>query len=910
MEERVDVVIDSSAAKRGIDVLVDSVQKLNKSFNVTEAGIDKFFNKFSSGLDQAQRGLMTLKNIAIAFGAIIGTFRQLGQEMSKFQAFISAMSVSVGGVKNARTEYKFLMEMSDRLGVSINSLSHNYSQLAAAAQGTSITTEKLRDIFESFSIAARTMHLSTIDTRLMFYALTQMVSKGSVSMEELRRQLGEKLPGAMKIAAQSVNATSDELEAAIRKGMVDPAKFLPLFADAVRKTFSPGLALAMQAFDAEVNRMTNSLQKMLVQMYDLGVAEAFTGVLREINRILNDPTTADALANAIKDVSDRVRNFLSTIGPDQVKKFMSEFASGMQAIGQAIIAILPAIKTMAENMRTIIVGGSVVAGMYAGGKMGALAGPKGAIGGAVIGGIAGGAGAGLLLNQMDTNQAAGNAVRGQIRGATGPAGGNYQAWLFGNTPDAAEARKRFFKDGPNGSAKLSDVLKAPEGGKTNAMDTFIRTLMEQNAVKGDETNRYDAWRIRAKELGKKYPGRLNEALSIIDSMEKRGDELDPLMSRILNIMDRADQDTPQAINREIERMIAKYPRAGNQQQLKDAGKAFENQFNAKKAREQQAFDDKQEEVLRRMQVERDLIAEQTQLIGKGADEREIILKKLEMERRLEEQIVMFRKEAMLERRKFDEQGFRDRGKQEIEATLNEMKKLQDANKTAEAGFKSALQTYIDSVRDMATQTNNLVTRAFKGMEDALVEFVKTGKLNFRSLADSIIEDLIRIQVRKGIVGPLSQILNAVLPAVFGGGSGGGAALTPGGTPMIGDFGFANVAHTGGIVGGALAGRMINMGVFAGAPRFHTGGIVGDEQPIIAKRREGIFTPEQMRALAPIGRGQGNITIQVNVDAESGDTQVQSPDNASNMKALAESISFKVREEIIRQKRPGGLLSQS
>jgi len=69
-----------------------------------------------------------------------------------------------------------------------------------------------------------------------------------------------------------------------------------------------------------------------------------------------------------------------------------------------------------------------------------------------------------------------------------------------------------------------------------------------------------------------------------------------------------------------------------------------------------------------------------------------------------------------------------------------------------SGATEAFQNYIDQTRDVAKQTEELFTNAFKSMEDALVSFIQTGKIDFKSLADSIIADLIRIQVRKAIAG--------------------------------------------------------------------------------------------------------------------------------------------------------------
>ena len=68
--------------------------------------------------------------------------------------------------------------------------------------------------------------------------------------------------------------------------------------------------------------------------------------------------------------------------------------------------------------------------------------------------------------------------------------------------------------------------------------------------------------------------------------------------------------------------------------------------------------------------------------------------------------------------------------------------------------KSPLKSFADSAFKFAEQAEQAVVNAFKGMEDALVKFVQTGKLNFKDLANSIISDLTRMLVRYAIVQPL------------------------------------------------------------------------------------------------------------------------------------------------------------
>ena len=80
----------------------------------------------------------------------------------------------------------------------------------------------------------------------------------------------------------------------------------------------------------------------------------------------------------------------------------------------------------------------------------------------------------------------------------------------------------------------------------------------------------------------------------------------------------------------------------------------------------------------------------------------------------------------------------------------------EAEHAWETGVTRALNNYIDNVTSAAAQSEKLFSDAFKGMEDALVNFVRTGKLDFKTLADSIISDLIRIQIQNSIMKPLAQ----------------------------------------------------------------------------------------------------------------------------------------------------------
>ena len=80
----------------------------------------------------------------------------------------------------------------------------------------------------------------------------------------------------------------------------------------------------------------------------------------------------------------------------------------------------------------------------------------------------------------------------------------------------------------------------------------------------------------------------------------------------------------------------------------------------------------------------------------------------------------------------------------------------------EYGAKSALRTYIDDATNAAKRAQQVMANAFKGMETTLTQFVMTGKLDFKSLADSIISDLVRIQIQRSITLPLANVMNGAM----------------------------------------------------------------------------------------------------------------------------------------------------
>lgn len=219
----------------------------------------------------------------------------------------------------------------------------------------------------------------------------------------------------------------------------------------------------------------------------------------------------------------------------------------------------------------------------------------------------------------------------------------------------------------------------------------------------------------------------------------------------------------------------------------------------------------------------------------------------------------------------------------------------DYQRSAEFGAKAALRTYIEDATNAAKQAERAVTGAFKSMEDALTEFVMTGKLDFNSLANSIISDLIRIQIQRAITLPLANFaMSLFAPAA-------GAALPLGSGDLMGVN--ANIAHSGGLLGAdGLPSRQVSATLFAGARRFHTGGLVSGEVPIIARQGEAVFTPGQLRALGGAGATKPQVNVEVNVinrasGVETRVEQQQQPDGSTRIDVIVEQMEARMARSI-------------
>ena len=280
------------------------------------------------------------------------------------------------------------------------------------------------------------------------------------------------------------------------------------------------------------------------------------------------------------------------------------------------------------------------------------------------------------------------------------------------------------------------------------------------------------------------------------------------------------------------------------------------------------------------------------LIGKTREE----IEKLTLARLWDRQIAKAREEGA----PLESIDLLERGKAEGMSNLSQMQKARaDSENDWRGGIESGLKSYIDSFGTMRQAMENATVQTFDKMGDALADFVATGKLDFRSLTVSILQDLSKMLIKMAIANAMKSALGYADGGIVGGGSAQSAALFSGGgyTGYGGKYEPAGIVHKGEVVfsqrdvrnhGGVAAVERLRLKGYAG------GGTVG-------------IAPHLLRNGQVQNAGGAVINVTVNMQGGGEDARQEAEEGVkAGMAAAMKQIAA---AEIANGLRPRGLIYQ-
>jgi tape measure domain-containing protein len=212
--------------------------------------------KLNGAVNNVQKGFGGLKT---AFATIGGTYAavEIIKTTAAFEGLRNQLNFASGDAIKGGENLEWIRERAQYLGLDLQTAAQSFAKFSGAARNTSLEGQGVKDIFEGVAEAATVMHLSAEQADGTFLALQQMLSKGKVSAEELNGQLGERLPGALGIAARAMNMTQADLMKLMQSGQLMSEDFLPKFGAQLRKEFGDASEVARESLSANMNRISN-----------------------------------------------------------------------------------------------------------------------------------------------------------------------------------------------------------------------------------------------------------------------------------------------------------------------------------------------------------------------------------------------------------------------------------------------------------------------------------------------------------------------------------------------------------------------------------------------------------------------------------------------------------------------------
>ena len=251
------------------------------------------FAAYVAGAAAAAAALYSLGSSAAAAGA----------QMKGFQSTLTAVT---GSASEGMKEVEIAIKIARNAGTLIADTVPAYARFTAAAEGTTLQGEKAQKVFSTLAKTTSILNMSADSTSGVFRAVEQMISKGTVQAEELRGQLGDRLPGAFQIAASAMGVTTEKLGEMMKKGEILSTDFLPKLEVQLRKTFNLDEG-PVNTYTASINNMWNAWNQLLVainQKFDITgkiqkFAEAATYYLDKIRENLDEVVAETAIYGAV-----------------------------------------------------------------------------------------------------------------------------------------------------------------------------------------------------------------------------------------------------------------------------------------------------------------------------------------------------------------------------------------------------------------------------------------------------------------------------------------------------------------------------------------------------------------------------------------------------------------------------------
>jgi tape measure domain-containing protein len=329
-----------------------SARSLDKQLKKLDSNVgDNFRNvgRYQKAIGGLRNGLAQL---GLAFGVFQGA-RFLFETETRLQSLQLALKNVVGTNEQYAKSTAFISKLSKDFGQDLLVLTGSYKNFIASSESSNLSMEEREKIFQAVIKSGSSLALTNDQIEGSLLAVSQMFSKGTVSAEELRGQLGERLPGAFGIMAKSIGVSEAELGKMMQRGEVMAADVLPKFAVELEKTFGKNAEKNLTTIGGAFNVLKTEITET-VNEFNSGnkITEKFAAVLlflgRNLGTIISFIGKAVVALTAYKAIQIAVRIQQTLLNKEVLKSIFS-----FKGLGKAVKTSSGEVSKMGGALRSV-----------------------------------------------------------------------------------------------------------------------------------------------------------------------------------------------------------------------------------------------------------------------------------------------------------------------------------------------------------------------------------------------------------------------------------------------------------------------------------------------------------------------------------------------------------------------------
>lgn len=238
--------------------------------------------------------------------SFISKLKEVARETNRARITLKNVSSSM---QEFATSERWITDLGNKYGQSINNLEQSFGKFLAASRGAGVEIDTVKNIFQGLTQAVSSFGLSASEANLAFLAVEQMMGKGVVSAEELRRQLGERIPTAMTAMARAVgeqygtDGSVAALQQKLKAGAINSAEVMEVF---VQKLKELSGTPDVDNLETSYTRLGNRLREIVLDWDITGKLKSAVDAISGLLGLLKDHFLAFAGAVAGTAVGGKI----------------------------------------------------------------------------------------------------------------------------------------------------------------------------------------------------------------------------------------------------------------------------------------------------------------------------------------------------------------------------------------------------------------------------------------------------------------------------------------------------------------------------------------------------------------------------------------------------------------------------